>query len=115
MEPSAQPLTALLQDLGQKLERYRISRDLKQAELAELAGVSRSTLVRLEAGQGGTLDTLARVTRALGLERRLLELLPEAPQSPLDPRSETGRPRRRVRRSTSGAAAKPWTWTDEAP
>lgn len=109
------PLIALLADLGQQLEAYRISRNLKQAELADLAGISRSTLARMEAGKGGTIDSLARVMRGLGLEQRLLEIVPDAKTSPLDPRSETRRARKRVRHSERKGAGEEWAWSDEAP
>jgi transcriptional regulator with XRE-family HTH domain len=109
------PLSALLADLGQQLEAYRISRNLKQAELAELAGVGRSTLVRMEAGKGGTIDSLARVMRALGLGERLLEIVPDAKLSPLDPRSETRKPRKRVRHAVRSNRGGKWAWGDEAP
>ena len=113
--PVERPLIALLADLGQQLEAYRISRNLKQAELAELAGVGRSTLARMEAGKGGTIDSLARVMRALGLGERLLQVVPDAKVSPLDPRSETGKTRKRVRHAIRNSKASRWTWGDEAP
>ena len=113
--PFERPLIALLADLGQQLESYRISRNLKQAELAEMAGVGRSTLARMEAGKGGTIDSLARVMRALGLGARLLEVVPDAKVSPLDPRSETGKTRKRVRHAIRSNKAGKWTWGDEAP
>lgn len=113
--PVVAPLVTLLTDLGRRLEAYRISRNLKQAELAQLAGISRSTLARLEAGQGGTIDSLVRVMRALNLGDRLLALLPDATLSPLDPRSASAKPRRRVRHSGKKAADGRWTWGDEAP
>lgn len=113
--PFERPLIALLADLGKQLEAYRISRNLKQAELAELAGVGRSTLARMEAGKGGTIDSLARVMRALGLGARLLEVVPDAKVSPLDPRSETGKTRKRVRHAIKSSRASKWTWGDEAP
>src|SRR3546814_16619960 len=76
--PDLRPLSVLLSDLGKQIEAYRISRNLKQAELAEMAGISRSTLARLEAGNGGTIDSLARIMRALEIEDRLLDVLPDA-------------------------------------
>src|SRR3546814_12741779 len=78
------------------------SSDLKQAELAEMAGISRSTLARLEAGNGGTIDSLARIMRALEIEDRLLDVMPDAKMSPLAPRSDTGKARQRVRKSSEG-------------
>ncbi len=109
------PLAALLADLGRRLEAYRISRNIKQADLAELAGIGRSTLARMEAGKGGTIDSLARVMRALGLSERLLEIVPDARVSPLDPRSETGKARKRVRHAVQRSPDSEWTWGEEAP
>jgi transcriptional regulator with XRE-family HTH domain len=109
------PLSVLLSDLGQQLEAYRISRNLKQAELAELAGISRSTLSRLESGNGGTIDSLARIMRALNVEDRLLDIVPDARLSPLDPRSDTGRARQRVRKSSASEPNEDWSWDDKAP
>ena len=109
------PLSVLLSDFGQQLEAYRISRNLKQAELAELAGISRSTLTRLESGNGGTIDSLARIMRALDVEDRLLDIVPDARLSPLDPRSDTGRARQRVRKSSASEPNEDWSWDDEAP
>ncbi|MHB9880358.1 helix-turn-helix domain-containing protein [Pacificimonas sp. ICDLI1SI03] len=109
------PLTVLLSRVGQQIERYRISRNLTQAELAEMAGISRSTLARIEAGKGGTIDSLARLMRALGLEDRLLDIVPDAKLSPLDPRSETGKARQRVRKPSKERSTEVWSWGDEAP
>jgi transcriptional regulator with XRE-family HTH domain len=112
---SIQTLKGLIASLGQRIEAYRISRNLTQDELAELAGVSRSTLARLEAGTSGTVDSLARVMQALGLGARLLEIVPNALASPLDPSSGKGTVRRRVRHSDRKREPKPWTWGDDAP
>lgn len=113
--PDLRPLSVLLSDLGKQIEAYRISRNLKQAELAEMAGISRSTAARLEAGNGGTIDSLARIMRALEIEDRLLDVMPDAKLSPLDPRSDTGKARQRVRKSSEGEAGEEWSWGDEAP
>lgn len=113
--PDLRPLSVLLSDLGQQIEAYRISRNFKQAELAEIAGISRSTLARLEAGNGGTIDSLARIMRALDIEDRLLDIVPDAKLSPLDPRSDTGKARQRVRKSSESMPDEDWSWGDEAP
>src|SRR3546814_11954374 len=90
--PDLRPLSVLLSDLGKQIEAYRISRNLKQAELAEMAGISRSTLARLDAGNGGTIDSLARKMRALEIEDRLLVVLTAAKLRPTDPRSTHRKP-----------------------
>lgn len=53
--------------IGESLGTWRRLRDLTLAETADRAGVGVSTLQRLERGQGGTLETLLRVARALGM------------------------------------------------
>lgn len=58
--------------LGFEVRRLRETAAMTQAELAELAGVSRRWLGRLEGGhEGGELGNLMRVVRALGRQLRL--------------------------------------------
>src|SRR3546814_15063182 len=106
--PDLRPLSVLLSDLGKQIEAYRISRNLKQAELAEMAGISRSTLARLEAGNGGTIDSLARIMRALEIEDRLLDVMPDDKLRTLDPRSDTRKARQRVGQASGGEAGGGW-------
>jgi transcriptional regulator with XRE-family HTH domain len=93
-----------LRGTAESLGAWRRLRGLTQAQLADRAGVSESTVYRLERGDGGiSVENLLRVLRALGL----LEALPRA----LDPyESDVGRMRsdeqlpRRVRpRSLRGS------------
>ncbi|RKR00431.1 helix-turn-helix domain-containing protein [Maricaulis maris] len=106
------PIDSLLEQVGARIERYRIARRIKQEDLARQAGISSRTLRRLEAGGNGTLDTVARVLRALDMDDRLLALVPDATVSPLDPRSDRKQRRQRVRNSVS-VSEQPWQWGDE--
>ena len=98
--------------LGEQVESYRLSRLIKQDELAKMAGISRSTLARMESGKGGTLDTLARVLKALDLNDRIFTLLPKADISPFDLFGATSKKRQRVRdaQNTNESHTKPWQW-----
>lgn len=107
------PLSSLLEQLGLRMEAYRISRQLKQEELAERAGISARTLRRLETDGNGTLDTFARLLRALEIDYRLLDVIPDATASPLDARSGAQLPRQRVRRRTEEPDT-PWIWGEGA-
>jgi len=60
--------------LGQQLRLRRLALRLSQEALGELAGVHRTTIGRLEQGQGCTTDTLDRLLHALNLDPE--ELLP---------------------------------------
>jgi len=64
--------TALLQWLGQYLKDIRLKQNKTQLQIAEEAGINRSTIVLLEKGKGGTLTSLVQLLRALG-QLHLLE------------------------------------------
>ncbi|CAN7657615.1 helix-turn-helix transcriptional regulator [Rhizobium sp. LjRoot30] len=109
------PLKVVVDVLGTRLEQYRISRNLKQEDVARLAGVSRMTVSKLESGKGATLDTLVRVLRAYGLEERIFNVVPDASLSPLDARAGEGKPRQRVRSTEEEEETdEPWSWGDDA-
>lgn len=68
---SVQPFSA---GVRRGLVERRIDLGLTQEELADLAGVSRAALQRLEAGVASTrLETLGRVAEALGCRVALVD------------------------------------------
>ncbi len=102
---------AVLSEIGQRVERLRLQRNITQAALAREAGISRRTLVRLEQGEEGvSATTLLRVLRALGLLEHVEQLVPEALPSPLEQLRSQGRRRRRASGSKRDDVAAPWTW-----
>ena len=114
---------AVLQILGERIQRYRIEAGLTQAELAEQAGIGKRTTERIEAGCGAELVTLIRVLRILNILEGLERLLPELPPSPIAQLELRGKQRQRVspRRRQSEVAIRPdqvrgssparrWTW-----
>ena len=59
----------LLSQLGERLKLARLRRKLSNALVAQRAGISRSSLYKVEAGDpGATLGTYLRVLAVLGLE-----------------------------------------------
>ena len=59
----------LLSDLGERLKFARLRRKLSNAVVAQRAGISRTSLYKVEAGDpGATLGTYLRVLAVLGLE-----------------------------------------------
>jgi transcriptional regulator with XRE-family HTH domain len=63
----------LLADLGENLRLARLRRKLSAEQVAERAGVSRSTLHLMENGSAGTsLGKLVQVLAVLGLEQDLV-------------------------------------------
>lgn len=110
---------AVLHELGARLERVRLARNLTQAELAAEAGVERKLVLRIEAGESVRVVSLVRVLRALGLLDAADQLVPEATPSPIDLARMRGSTRRRAsgrrrKRETPPADdAEPFRWGDE--
>lgn len=106
------PIATVLKNLGASLAAYRLSRNMRQNDVASKAGVSRGVVARLEAGQGGTIDSLIRVLKALGLEDRIAMLFPYVKLSPLNLYGHR-EPRRRARPSpVASEDMAPWTWDE---
>lgn len=97
----------ILREIGHRLQRYRLQQNRTVASIAADAGVGARTVVRLEAGERPTLETVVRVLRALGRLETLDDFLPAPLVSPLDLATLSGRERRRAgtprrRRNASG-------------
>lgn len=86
-------------ELGEKLRRLRLNKNLNQQTLAGRAGVSVRTLRNLESGRGSSVNTLVRVLRALGRESWLQTVAPVPTINPLtltrfaEPRQRASKPR----------------------
>lgn len=104
------PVNALVANTGRQLEAYRLSRNLRQSDLAEMTGLSPSTILRIEQSRGGMIDTLVRILQALDCADRIELVVPVARLKPLDPVACTGRLRRRARPVPETEYNKPWTW-----
>jgi transcriptional regulator with XRE-family HTH domain len=59
--------------IGEDLATWRRLRRLTAAQVADRAGISRYTVMRLENGEGATVGNLLRVARALGVLDQLVE------------------------------------------
>jgi len=106
---------AILAELGTRIARFRLERQLTQAALAEQAGVAKRTVERIEAGASAQVSSLIRVLRVLDLLPALDRLIPETGPRPMDLLKRKGKVRRRASaRHRSESPAEPWTWDDEA-
>lgn len=106
----------VLEELGRRLARTRLERNLSQQQLAHEAGVSKATIERLEAGQPTKSNNLVRVLRAMGLLDALDRLIPPPLPSPVERLRLQGRQRQRARGGRQEKAqdeARPWRWGDE--
>jgi transcriptional regulator with XRE-family HTH domain len=108
---------AVLAELGRRLARARLARNLTRPVLAAEAGVSERTLARIEAGESTTLTNLVRVLRPLGLLESLDALVPADTVNPFTELSQRGRVRQRASRTAKRGEAPAregrWVWGDE--
>ena len=58
---------ALLEQIGHFVQSHRLNQNKSQDQVAEAAGISRSTLSLLERGEKVRIDTLIQVIRVLDL------------------------------------------------
>jgi transcriptional regulator with XRE-family HTH domain len=94
--------------VGEQIRAARISNNLAQAALSDLANVSIGALSNLERGRGSSLTTVVAVVRALGRTDWLESLAPRVTISPLQmlrSKQKTPAARSRVRKSASPSKA----------
>jgi transcriptional regulator with XRE-family HTH domain len=61
--------------IGEQLATWRRLRRLTAAQVADRAGLSRHTVMRLENGEGASLESMLRIARALGVLDSLVAAL----------------------------------------
>ncbi|OGB30294.1 MAG: XRE family transcriptional regulator [Burkholderiales bacterium RIFCSPLOWO2_12_FULL_61_40] len=108
----------LLSELGERLRLARKRRKLSNAVVAQRAGISRTTLYKVEAGAAGaTLGSYLRVLAVLGLEGDLHKLAADdrvgrkLQDLALEPQTTPARRPRKANTATSSPAPD----TQEAP
>lgn len=105
---------AVLKELGRRLARYRLNKNLTQEALSNEAGVSKRTLTRIEHGASTQTSNLIRVLRALDMLENLEALIPEPALSPMQQLKLKGKTRQRATaKEDSITAQKPWSWETE--
>jgi transcriptional regulator with XRE-family HTH domain len=115
---------AVLSELGRRLERHRLERNLTQAELASEAGIGQATVQRAERGESVQMTSMIKLLRALGLLAGLDLAVPESIDLPIAQLEREQRKRRRRARGRRGhrggrpagraepAEEEPWRWGD---
>jgi transcriptional regulator with XRE-family HTH domain len=87
---------AVLREIGHRLKRKRLSKNLSQQKLAELAGLNRTTISDIETGKGPSLLTLVQVLRGLNSLEEMDSFMPEPGISPLQLARMKGKQRQRA-------------------
>ena len=105
----------VLEELGARISRYRLNKNMTQEALAKEAGVSLPTLQRMEQGLSPNLTSFIRVMRALKLLGNIDVTVPRPPVSPIMQVQTAGKLRRRARskEEKKESTGSPWTWGDQ--
>ena len=104
----------LLSELGRRIARARLRQNQTQAELAESAGVSLSTVRRLESGGGSQLSAFRSVLRSLDMLDELEAAIPSSLPSPIELADSGPQLRQRARGKKSTSEQDPaFHWGDE--
>ncbi len=90
----------IIELLARRVKEYRLAARMSQRELAQKSGVSYATISHFEQGATTniTLNNFISLLRPLGMEERLLDLLPELPVPPMALREINKLIPKRVRR-----------------
>lgn len=111
---------AIVAEIGRRLALHREGLNLTQGELAERAGVARSTVQRIERGDSIQLSSLVKLLRAVGRVDALDAVLAAEHRSPVAELRRQRERRQRVRHSAAGpgqqslpSGGDTWTWSDE--
>jgi putative transcriptional regulator len=89
---------AILTEIGVRLKRRRLNRNLTQQEVADQAGLTRMTVGEFERGSSSSMMTLVRILRVLEALEELENFLPDTGPSPLQLARLQGRQRQRASR-----------------
>jgi transcriptional regulator with XRE-family HTH domain len=92
---------AIMLHLAKRVKEYRLAARLSQKEMAEKSGVGQATISHFEQGVSPnmTINNLISLLRVVGMEQRMMELLPQLPMQPMALRQINKLIPKRVRRA----------------
>ena len=106
---------AILKELGLRISRYRLNKNMTQKTLAAEAGVSTPTIQRVESGASIQSVKLLRILRALNLIENIECFVPEFPVSPIQQLKMRGKTRQRAfspQEDNKNKESK-WSWEEK--
>lgn len=117
---SAQTDESALALLGKRLAAFRIRNNWTQVKFAQISGVSKCTIERIERGDSVQVLNLIKVLRACNMLDAFLGIFPDDAPSPMQilqmGKVKTRRRASSPRKSTTAAnivAEKPWVWDED--
>ena len=105
-------MTEEYKKLCERLKQYRIHYPLTQIELAEKSGVSVRSISRFENGEDISLSNYLKLLRAMDLDGRMVDMIPDQRKRPSYYLEKEPRRKRASRARDKGGCA-PFVWGDE--
>ena len=99
-----------IRELGQKIKRYRVTKEISQQDLEDKTGVSKRSISRLEQGESIQVDNLFKILLALDLGENIELLVPDQTKRPSFFLEKADDRPKRVRKRTEKSEFK---WGDE--
>ncbi len=72
------------EEIGRRIKKVRLNKNMTQLELATKSGLSRVAISRIEGGKGANLSSLIEILRVLDLLQNIDTLIPTLQFSPLE-------------------------------
>lgn len=131
---SAQTDKSALALLGKRMAAFRVRNNWTQAKLAQMAGVSKGTVERIERGDSVQILNLVKVLRACDMLDTFLSIFPDDSPSPMQilqmgkikPRQRAGSPHKKTSgqniisdtianysATPNSGKKKPWVWEED--
>lgn len=131
---SAQTDESTLALLGKRMAAFRVRNNWTQAKLAQMAGVSKGTVERIERGDSVQILNLVKVLRACDMLDTFLGIFPDDSPSPMQilqmgkikPRQRAGSPHKKTSdqniisdtianysSTPNSGKKKPWVWEED--
>ncbi len=100
----------VLKEIGRRLKNFRLNKNISQQDLAERAGLNRTTVGDIERGAPFSMLAFVQMLRALNILDGVGTFLPESGISPLQMAKMKGKMRRRAshRKQNSDQGAQEW-------
>lgn len=86
----------IVNEIGSRIRKQRLLQNYSQSELAIRAGLSISTIQKLEYGTPSTIKTVIQALRVLGKLESLNNFIPEPKPSPIELAKFEGKQRERA-------------------
>lgn len=87
---------AILKEIGSRLKKTRLNKNISQKELSEMSGIHRNTIRFMEKGESYSMTSFISILRALEKLEAIDQILPEPGINPLKLAKLKGKERKRA-------------------